>query len=275
MRPLPLRLAILVPLALLAAASPARAAEDAPAPDGLSGRDIYDKVLDNRFERSRQTMRLVSGDRADNAQESRMTVLWKSWRDEQGEPRGGVLSKTVVRYTHPFDLRFSAYLVINNRDRGDDQFVYMPSRRRIRRVNLRGEPVLGSDFTFEDVVPREFEDAEYERLPDEVHDGRSCYVVVITPVAAANSEYSKLKSWIWKENFVVLRTQYWDRDEVPVKELFAPAAEVREFDGVFVPMHTEMRNLVNESWSKLYVEEFVPNPAISDGEFDPRRLESH
>ena len=73
----------------------------------------------------------------------------------------------------------------------------------------------------------------------------------------------------------MLRTQYWDRDAILVKELLAPAAEVKEFDGVFVPMHTEMRNLVNQSWSKLFVDEFVVNPAIPDGEFDPRRLESH
>lgn len=271
MRPLPVRIAV---AALLLAAA-AQAAEDtAPAP-ALTGREIYDRVLDNRFERSKQSMRLLSGDRADNAHEARMDVLWKSWRDESGAPRNGVLSKTTVRYTHPFDLRFSAYLVINNAERGDDQFVYLPSRRRIRRVNLRGEPVLGSDFTFEDVVPREFEDADYERLPDEMHDGRRTYVVVITPRAAANSEYSKLQSWVDPSNYVVLRTQYWDRDGILVKELLAPAAEVREFQGVFVPMHSEMKNLVNESWSKLYVDEFIVNPEIADGEFDPRRLESH
>jgi hypothetical protein len=263
-------------LVLLAFAPPARAAEDAmSAADGLTGREIYDKVLANRFDRSRQEIRLISGDRAENAQEARMTVRWKNWRDEQDQPRNGVMSKTMIRYTHPFDLRFTAYLVINNKDRGDDQFVYLPSRRRIRRVNLRGEPVMGTDFTFEDVVPREFEDATYDRLPDEVHDGQRCYVVLITPQAASNSEYSKLQSWIDQRNFVVLRTHYWDRDGLLVKEALAPAAEVREFDGIFIPMHTEMKNLISESWSKLYVDEFVSNPEIPDAEFDPRRLEGH
>jgi hypothetical protein len=262
-------------LAVLALALPAHAAEDAMSADGLTGRQIYDKVLANRFDRSRQEIRLISGDRAENAQEARMTVLWKSWRDAQDQPRNGVLSKTMIRYTHPFDLRFTAYLVINNQDRGDDQFVYLPSRRRIRRVNLRGEPVMGTDFSFEDVVPHEFEDATYDRLPDELQDGTRCYVVVITPQAAANSEYSKLQSWIEREHFVVLRTQYWDRDGVLVKEGIAPAAEVREFNGIFIPMHTEMRNVINESWSKLYVDEFEPNIDIPDADFDPRRLEGH
>ena len=248
---------------------------DAPAGDGLSGRQIYDRVLQNRFRSSRENVRLISGDRSGNAQESRMTVLWKSFRDEKDQATNGVFSKTVVRYTHPFDLRFSAYLVINNADRADDQFVYLNSRRRIRRINLRGEPVMGSDFGFEDVIPREIEDAEYKRLPDEIHDGRPCYVVEILPTASSNSEYSRLRSTIDKEHPVVLRTQYWDREGVAVKEGLAPFAEVREVEGVWIPMHAEMKNLVNESWSRLLIEDFEPNPTLDPGEFDVRRLESH
>jgi hypothetical protein len=253
----------------------ARGAEDAPAGDGLGGHAIYQKVLANRFERFRQDVRLVSGDRAGNTQESRMSVLWKSFRDDAGQPVKGVLSKTIVRYTHPFDLRFSGYLVINNADRSDDQFVYLNSRRRVRRVNLRGEPVMGSDFSFEDVVPRELEDARYERQPDEVHDGRQCHVVEVFPTPESDSEYSKLRSWIDRERFVVLRTLYWDADGVQTKELLAPSVEVREFEGIWTPMQTEMKNLPTESWSRFHIEHLEANPPVDDGEFDPRRLESH
>jgi hypothetical protein len=266
--------ALLPLLALGLASAPARAGEDAPTGDGLSGHAIYQKVLANRFAGFRQSARLVSGDRAGNAQESRMTVLWKSFRDEHDEPRNGVLSKTVVRYTHPFDLR-SGYLVINNTARSDDQFVYLASRRRVRRVNLRGEPVMGSDFSFEDVIPREIEDADYRRLPDESHDGRPCHVVEVLPRPGSDSEYARLRSWIDRERFVVLRTVYWDGNGVQSKELVSPTARVRELDGVWLPMHTAMRNLSSQSWTELHIEEIEPNPPIDDGEFDPRRLESH
>lgn len=257
------------------APTPSSAAEDAPPGDGQTAREIYEKVLDNRFERFRQSARLVSGNRADNAQESRMTVLWKSFRDAADEPVRGVYSKTIVRYTHPFDLRHSGYLVINNAERKDDQFVYLNSRRRVRRVNLRGEAVMGSDFSFEDVIPREIEDARYDRLPDEVYDGVPTHVIEITPGPESNSEYSKLRSWIDEERPIVLRTLYWDQNGVQNKELRAPAAEFREHEGVWLPMRTEMRNLLTDSWSRLLIEEFEANPPIEDGEFDPRRLESH
>lgn len=274
-RPSPCVPILLAMLLMTFAPTPSRAAEDAPTSDARTGREIYDEVLGNRFERLRQSLRLVSGNRADNAQESRMTVLWKSFRDAADEPVEGVYSKTIVRYTHPFDLRHSGYLLINNAERSDDQFVYLNSRRRVRRVNLRGEAVMGSDFSFEDVIPREIEDARYDRLPDEVLDGVPSYVIEITPGPTSNSEYSKLRSWIDKDRPIVLRTLYWDQNGVQNKELVAPAAEFREHAGVWIPMHTEMRNLVTESWSRLLVEDFEANPPVPDGEFDPRRLESH
>ena len=264
-------------LATLAADPPAvsPSSEDATVSDSLTGRQIYDKVLANRFRATRQNARLISGDRSGNAMESRMTVLWKTFRDENDKATEGVFSKTVVRYTHPFDLRFSAYLVINNQDRPDDQFVYLNSRRRVRRVNLRGEPVLGSDFGFEDVIPREIEDADYKRGPDESFDGRACYVVEIVPLPSANSEYSKLRSTIDKERFAVRRTQDWHQDGVAVKEGTPPFAEIRQVDGIWVPMHAEMKDIVSDSWSRLLIEDFEPNPVLDSGEFSQRRLESH
>jgi len=273
-----MRALLLLPLcAGLLAGGPAAAVEDAEPSTlaGPTGREIYDRLLANRFDAYQQQARLVSGDRAGNEQESRMTVLWKSFRDEQGEPRKGALSKTKIRYTHPFDLRFSGYLLINNRDRPDDQFVYLNSRRRIRRVNLRGEPVLGSDFSFEDVVPRELEDAEYRRLPDERLDGRDCYVVEVTPKAGTESEYSRFRSWVDREWSVALQTHYWDTAGVQVKELRAPAAEVKEIDGIRVPMRTEMRSLQTGGYTILQIDDLAGDLPVDDNEFDPRRLESH
>jgi hypothetical protein len=243
--------------------------------DGLSGRDIYDRMLDNRFEATQQKIQLVSGDRGGSEQESRMEVLWKSFRDEDGEPRRGVLSKTRILYTHPFDLRFSGYLIINNRDRVDDQFVYLASRRRVRRVSLRGEAVMGTDFSFEDVVPREVEDADYRRLANEEYDGRDCYVVEIVPRAESDSEYSRFVSRIDRERLVVLHTRYWNTAGVEVKEMKAPSADVEKFEDIWVPMRAEMRQLMTGGYTVMTVEELIGNPPMPDREFDPRRLESH
>jgi hypothetical protein len=36
-----------------------------------------------------------------------------------------------------------------------------------------------------------------------------------------------------------------------------------------------MRNVPSETYTVLSIDQLTPNPSLPDGEFDPRRLESH
>ncbi len=241
----------------------------------LTGRDIYDRVLRNRFDAFTQDSQLISGDHGGRAQESRLRMIWQSFRDKDGKPTRGVVSKTIVKYVYPFDVRFSGYLLIANHERSNDQFVYYPSRRKVVRVNLRSEAVFGTDFSFEDVVPREIEESEYERVADETVGSIPVYVVEIVPKPFAASEYSRVRVYVEKQRFVPLRTRYWDDVGVEVKELRAVPSEIREFDGIWLPMKVTMRNLQLESFTTLVVTNFVPNPDLPIATFDLSRLESH
>ncbi len=249
---------------------------DAMPGDGLDGRAIYQCVLDNRFDSYDQVSRLVSGDRGDREQESRLRMRWKNWRDEKAQPRGGVLSKTIVKYTHPFDLRQSGYLIVVNEDKRSDQFVYLNESRRIRRVSLRREAVFGTDFSFEDIVPKEIDNSDYRRLPDVVLQERPVYQVEVVPKEFVNSEYSRFIVYVEKQHCVPLRTRYWDDREIEVKELTAPASSVKEYEGgIHVATEATMRNLQLETFTTLYVEELEPNKKLADRVFDLRRLEAH
>ena len=261
---------LLVALALLAA-SPPTAADDAK----LTGRDIYDRVLRNRFEAFSQDTQLISGDRGGRQQESRLQLIWQSFRDENGNPTRGVVSKTLVKYLYPYDVRFAGYLVISNHERINDQFVYYPSRRKVVRVNLRSEAVFGTDFSYEDVIPREIEESDYERVADEMLGNIPVYVVEVKPKPFSASEYSRVRVYVEKARFVPLRTRYWDDAGVEVKELRAAPSEIRNFDGVWLPMKVTMRNLQLDSFTTLVISNFVPNPQLAQSTFDLSRLESH
>ena len=256
--------------------SAARAPQDVQSPQSqLTGREIYQCVLDNRFQSYIQHSKLISGDRGEEEQESRLRMTWSSFRDDDGKPVKGVLSKSMVRYLDPFDLRFSGYLIINNDLRENDQWVYLPTYRRIRRVNLRREAVFGTDFTFEDIVPREIEDGDYRRMPDKLLEGTPTYVVEVTPKEHSDSEYSKFVIHVDKTNCVPLLTDYWDDKGLQVKQLTAPAEHVQEMQGVYVPMQLTMHNVQLETYTTLHVEDLDPNTKISRKTFDLRRLEAH
>jgi hypothetical protein len=271
LRPLPILLLCL----LLQIASPVSAQSVATAStEPLDGRAIYERVTENRYESFVQRSDLISGDRAGNEQRTRLDMWYQSFRSDDGEPLDGtIVSKTVVRYTYPFDLRHTGYLVIQNQNRPNDQFVYRASKRRIQRVNLRKEAVFGTDFSFEDLVPREIEDADYARDEDAEIDGETVYVVTAIPKPHANSEYSKFQSYIDPKRWVPVRVRYWDDAGVEVKELVSTDLELR--DRIWVPMHSQMRNLRGRTWTKLAVEKIEPNIDIERHVFDLRRLETH
>lgn len=272
-----LRVSFRLVLGLLLFATSARpdSAEAPPGSDGYTGRQIYERVVENRFRSFTQRAKLISVDRAGRRQESRFEMRWKDFRDEGGNPSEGILSKTLVKYTHPFDLRYSGYLIQANQQRGNDQFVYYPSRRRVVRVNLRNESVYGTDFSFEDVVPREAEDFAYRRLSDTSYEEVPVYTIELFPQELADSEYSKIEVFVEQQRFVIVRARYWDEAGVEVKRFTSDPVHIQEFDGVYVPMRSQMRNLLAESRTELIVTEVDANPRFGKDTFDLSRLEGH
>ena len=271
------------PLTLFLAATSPLSADDLGTPQiasdplaALTGRDIYQRVLDNSFDSLIQESTLVSGDRGGNAQESRFKMWFQDLRDAEAEqPRGTIIAKTLVQYTHPFDIRYSGYLILSRLDEVNDQFVYLSSQRRVKRVNLRGEAVFGTDFSFEDILPRQIEDADYKRLGDEPANGSDCFVIEATPKDHSQSEYSRLRIYIDKQRNVPLVTRYWDNRDVEVKELRVEPKQIEKIEGVWVPKHLTMRHLKLDSYTILELDQLDPNPPLTKTTFELRRLESH
>jgi len=249
----------------------------ADTPDAeLSGRQIYERVLANRFDAFLQKSRLISGDRGGNTQTTRFDMWFQDFRNSAADAlEGELVSKTLIRYTHPFDLRYTAYLIVNNLDAPSDQFLYIASERRTKRINLRGEAVFGSDFSFEDVLPREIEDATYERLPDVDHDGAACFAIRATPRPNQRSEYSHFLVYIEKRRAVPLLTRYWDERGVEVKELRVEREWIEDHEGVWVPMRMTMKHLKHDSFTTFEVDEIEARARLDRDDFDLRRLESH
>jgi hypothetical protein len=284
------RLGALSAAILLLASSPAAAAEDetraaaapeaaesaAESPPGseLTAREIYRRVLENRFETSVQELRLVSMDRAQNEQVLGLQALWKRYPKQSSGEDDEVLSRTVVRYLEPADLRRTGYLVINKRNRPNDQFIYLKSLRRVRRINLRGETIVGTDFSVEDLIPRELDDAEYLRIPDADVEGTPCYVVEATPKPEMKSEYSKFRLYVERLHYVPIRVRYWDRADIEIKELRSRVESIREIEGIWVPIEATMQHLLEKTETSLTVEVLVPNPELPERFFSQRQLES-
>lgn len=247
--------------------------------DGLTGDAIYQRMLDNRFNAYSQRLVMRSGDESGNFQLVEVGLKYKRYDPEK---KKGVLSKTIAKYFEPHDVRHLGYLIINKKEGQDDQFVYRPSTRKVRRVNVRGESIMGTDFAFEDVVPPEFEDGTHHRMPDEDIDGIQSFVVTHIPDAATESEYSKLVIYIDKEKYIPLRIWYWDNKRVLIKRLDADPNTITEHQGkntpdgpprtIWIAERSSMKQLKTGSFTELQIEDFEADPELRDRDFSQRQL---
>jgi hypothetical protein len=259
-----------------AAASETPTADALTATNGFTGREIYEKVLDNRFDSYLEEFTMHSGDRGGNVQDTKMEVKYRSFRKDSKR----ILSKSIMKYLAPQDVRHLGYLVINKSDGSEDQFVYRPSSRRVQRINLRGEAIFGTDFAFEDIIPQELEDATYKRMPDSQVNDTDVYVVEVTPKEAADSEYSKFDVYVTRDTFVALRVFYWNQDGLKIKELNSDPASITMYEHeeggepkqIWLAKNQKIVHLKLDSWTELEVSNYDPAIKLKSRHFSEREL---
>ena len=264
--------------------SAALRAEDRSAPDAseiedaipeggsLTGRQIYERFLENKFKQSFQELRVISRDPGGNEQITHFTIALQDHRDEEGEPVEGINAKMLVEVQQPFDMRHTAYLMISKEPGPDDEFVYQPSQRRVKRVDLKNTSLLGTDYTFNDIAFQNIEDADYRRLPDEVVDGTSVYVVEANVKETIDVEYHRTITYLEKDHYVPLRTRYWDDFGVEVKEMTAPNGKIKLFDTTWVATESTMRDLRQQTSSTLLVDALDTEPDFHRKTFTVSKL---
>ena len=78
---------------------------------------------------------------------------------------------------------------------------------------------MGREFAYEDISSQEVEKYTYKWIRDEVHDGNECFVVERYPVDKKNSGYTRLVSWIDKNRYCGMKTEFYDRKNSLLKTL--------------------------------------------------------
>ncbi|MEN8259780.1 MAG: outer membrane lipoprotein-sorting protein [Pseudomonadota bacterium] len=123
-------------------------------------------------------------------------------------------------FLEPRDLRHTSVLTYSHGLRPDDQWIYLPGLRRIKRISTRNKsgPFMGSEFAFEDLSSWEVEKYSYRYLRDENLDGRDCFVIENTP-NYEYSGYSRQIEWVDKEIYQPRRIDFYDRKNALLKTL--------------------------------------------------------
>ncbi len=128
--------------------------------------------------------------------------------------------KALVIFDNPGDVKGTAFLSFTHKTGPDDQWLYLPALKRVKRIasaNKSG-PFVGSEFAYEDISSQEVEKYTYRYLRDEEFDGRNHFVVERRP-ADPKSGYTRQLVWFDTEEYRPWKTEYYDRKDALLKTL--------------------------------------------------------
>ena len=130
-------------------------------------------------------------------------------------------NKSLFVFDQPRDARGTALLIHGHKDRPDDQWLYLPALKRVKRISSsnRSGSFMGSEFTYEDMTVQEVEKYTYRYLRDEpCGDDLDCVVTERIPVEKG-SVYRRQLVWRDKSALRVWKVEYYDRKDAHLKTL--------------------------------------------------------
>ena len=139
---------------------------------------------------------------------------------------GDDIHRYLLVFLEPGDIRATGLLTWENKERENDQWLYMPAHKKMQRIakGSKKNYFMGTDFTYEDMEPEDIDNFNYTILEqvDLKHDKKSqaCWVIESVPAneeKAKESGYKRRVMWIEKAHFVTLKIEYYDRRDRLIK----------------------------------------------------------
>jgi outer membrane lipoprotein-sorting protein len=187
------------------------------APAGaLTGREVIDTAQERhgftRWRDRRTTATMETFDRDTLTRQREVDVV------EQTESRGE--HRTFLDFTAPADIKGSRFLHLSPRGAKDQQWLWTPSTRKVRRLGeaQRDENFFGTDLSYRDleliVRIQQWTDAEAKATLEpsaEAVDGVASHVVELVP---RNEEfpYSRYRLWFGRDDYLLRRVEVFDQE---------------------------------------------------------------
>jgi outer membrane lipoprotein-sorting protein len=120
--------------------------------------------------------------------------------------------KSLVVFNKPRDVKGTALLNFTHKTGPDDQWLFLPALKRVKRINSanRSGSFMGSEFAYEDVTSQEVEKYTYKWIRDETYEGTECFVFERYPTYK-NSGYTRQVVWLDKKEYRMLKINFYDR----------------------------------------------------------------
>ena len=239
----------------------------AGAGEELTGLEILKRTFDNLYDCDlKMSLEIELKDQSGGVSRRRANIARKRIRGH---------THSIGRFLDPPWMRGTTMLMIDNADRSDDHFIYLPESKRTRRLtSVQGsDSFLGSDLWYEDLerrYPDEYDvvDLTSARKPEE-----ATYLLRVRPTRE-NSAYDEIEFEIAKKDFYLLGTSYFRGDsKTPIRRITSSREHMVIQDGHRIPTQYVVRNDVRGTETVARFMRMEVNPELSDSLFRSVALE--
>ena len=233
----------------------------------LTAQEIADRAVrpdTNNWAGAKTRVRMVLSEDGGKTKERSMEIVG---RKKEGR------YQSLVRFLGPADVAGTAFLMIDKGNDEAEQYIYLPALKRTRRIagRERDGSFMGSDFTYADMQGMNSKDATHKRLPDEKIGSDDCYVLESTISPKAGIAYSKVLTWIRKNDFVALRTKFYDTAGKHAKTLYV--RRMKNIEGGLVVTEARMQHEQKQHATEVFVDSVEKKEDLPDSQFTPAALE--
>jgi hypothetical protein len=222
----------------------------------------------------------------DTGQDSRAELRMKLY-DRRGRVRDRALTlstlrrptgdRSLIRFTYPNDIRGTGFLVWEHPKGDDERFLYLPSLGRVRRIagSEAQESFVGSDFSYEDIGGREFDDYTYALLDENASwagpDGARPAYRLESRRRDSSVEFPRVVSLILKDTFVVVQADIHNRRNE--KQKVYTVRRLQQVQGIWTVLDSVMTNDLDRTKTELAIEKIAYDTGLTEAAFSRRELE--
>lgn len=230
----------------------------------LSGEEVMDKVY-TRDSGNNMSANLVMTLTNSKGSTRERSIQQYRKTDAEGE-------KKIMFFLAPSDVKDTSFLSYSYSDgRSDDQWIYLPALKRVKRVasDKKNESFMGSDFTYDDMGTRHPSADTHKVLRTETIDGRKCLVIESIP-KEAKPTYAKTLAWVVEDEWIGLKKEFYLPNGNLGKKLEIKSYE--KTDGVWVITDMTMSNVEKNSSTRIQMLDVSFNNDLKDGVFTERQM---
>ena len=252
---------LVVAVLLMTAVYAAQAADDTQGFDIAARSDRTDLGFADSEVELQMVLRNAAGQQSTRA--LRIATLEK--------PDETVGDKSLVIFDTPRDIEGTALLSHAKILDPDDQWLYLPALKRVKRISSSNKsgPFVGSEFAFEDFTAIELNKFTYTYVGEVPCGDLTCDVLERTP-RYENSGYTKQVSWVDQTDFQIRKVEFYDRrgDLLKVLEM----SDFRNYEGIWRAHKLSMSNVQTNKQTDLLYGDYTFDNGLAENDFVKGRL---